>query len=79
MIVPPTIIDIGSDEDAGRWLEELPFSSFLRDADGLTLCNAAFVQALHDAGADSAEALSFTLFDPFHSLGSNPEGKHSCA
>jgi hypothetical protein len=29
MICPPTIIDIGTDEDAGSWLEMLAFSPCL--------------------------------------------------
>ena len=28
MITPPALVDIGSDVDAGFWLESLPFASF---------------------------------------------------
>ena len=57
MIALPTIIDLGSDEDAGRWLEAMPFARF------------PVSEFAHDAGAQSTEALSFTLVPSVHATG----------
>lgn len=66
MIVPPALIDIGTDTDAGFWLRELPFASF----------PVSDFNPVDNAPAGRPDGDRFTgSVRSFHELRDNPEAQ----
>lgn len=70
-ISPPSIFDLGTEDDAGFWLDQLSFLPWTEVIGGF--CNAAFLNARDDAGDDRSDSDRLAPFLSLHDQSDSAE------